>query len=87
MIHHHLTKYEESGIKYAEAWLQINLFGHVITFGNKKMPLTKEKEHPIQINGKGYSEILVTKKDTDELVASITTNVIENKEYLVTLVD
>nr|DAQ65548.1 MAG TPA: hypothetical protein [Caudoviricetes sp.] len=25
-MHHYITKYEENGVQYAEAWLQINLF-------------------------------------------------------------
>lgn len=24
---HYITKYTESGVRYAEAWLQVNLFG------------------------------------------------------------
>lgn len=26
-MHHYITKYKENGVQYAEAWLQINLFG------------------------------------------------------------
>lgn len=26
-MHHYITKYEEAGTRYAEAWFQINLFG------------------------------------------------------------
>ena len=27
-MHHYLTKYEENGSTYVEAWIQINVFGH-----------------------------------------------------------
>ena len=26
-MHHYITKYKEDGVRYAEAWLQVNLFG------------------------------------------------------------
>lgn len=26
-MHHYITKYESGGIRYAEAWFQVNLFG------------------------------------------------------------
>nr|DAM27621.1 MAG TPA: hypothetical protein [Caudoviricetes sp.] len=26
-MHHYITKYHENGTMYAEAWLQLNLFG------------------------------------------------------------
>ncbi len=26
-MHHYLTKYEENGSTYVEAWIQINVFG------------------------------------------------------------
>ncbi|GLC87521.1 hypothetical protein LYSBPC_06480 [Lysinibacillus piscis] len=39
MIHHYITKYEEKGIRYAEAWLQINLFGFCYCFFKKKIKI------------------------------------------------
>lgn len=39
MIHHYITKYEENGILYAEAWMQLNLFEKSICFSKKKIPL------------------------------------------------
>ncbi|AUJ23154.1 hypothetical protein A21D_00038 [Virgibacillus dokdonensis] len=39
MIHHYITKYEESGEKFAEAWIQINLFGLNWCFFKKKIRL------------------------------------------------
>ena len=38
-MHHYITTYIEDGIKYAEAWLQINLFGKCICFSNRKKKL------------------------------------------------
>ena len=29
-MHHYLTIYREGGTRYAEAWIQINLFGRCI---------------------------------------------------------
>lgn len=26
-MHHYITKYQENGVMYAEAWLQVNLLG------------------------------------------------------------
>ena len=37
MIHHYITKYEEHGYQYAEAWLQINLFGKCFCFSKRKI--------------------------------------------------
>lgn len=33
---HYLTTYTENGIRYAEAWLQINLFGKCFCFWRKR---------------------------------------------------
>lgn len=38
-MHHYLAKYEENGVKYAEAWLQINIFGRCICFWKKKIKI------------------------------------------------
>lgn len=35
-MHHYLTTYTEEGIRYAEAWIQINLFGLCFCFWNVK---------------------------------------------------
>lgn len=35
-MHHYITKYTEGGIRYAEAWLQINLFGRCFCFWRVK---------------------------------------------------
>lgn len=40
MIHHYLTKYEETGKLYAESWIQINLFGRCFCFSKKRIELT-----------------------------------------------
>lgn len=39
MIKHYITKYEENGKKYAEAWLQINIFNKCICFSKKKIKI------------------------------------------------
>ncbi|VDG70539.1 MULTISPECIES: hypothetical protein [Clostridium] len=39
MIHHYITTYTEDGVKYAEAWLQINLFKWRFCFSKRKKKL------------------------------------------------
>lgn len=39
MFHHYLTKYTEKKIKYAESWIQLNVFGKVYTFSKKRIKL------------------------------------------------
>lgn len=39
MLHHYITKYEEEGKKYAEAWLQFDFFGISFCFSKKKITL------------------------------------------------
>ena len=36
MMHHYITKYEENGKRYAESWMQINLFGKCFCFSKRK---------------------------------------------------
>ena len=36
-MHHYITKYEENGVRYAEAWLQINAFGKCYCFAKRKI--------------------------------------------------
>lgn len=42
-MHHYITKYTDvtTGKRYAESWLQINLFGYALTLWSKKIPLDK----------------------------------------------
>lgn len=35
-MHHYLTVYTEEGIRYAESWLQINLFGRSFCFSKQR---------------------------------------------------
>ena len=37
MIKHHITKYKENGTRYAESWIQLNLFGKAFCFSKKKI--------------------------------------------------
>ncbi|WP_270501395.1 hypothetical protein [Clostridium butyricum] len=36
-MHHFITKYYDNGKRYAEAWIQINLFGFCFCICKKKM--------------------------------------------------
>lgn len=39
MIHHYITKYEEKGRYYAEAWLQIDILGKSFCLSKKRILL------------------------------------------------
>ena len=39
MIRHYITKYEENGQRYAEAWIQVNVFGKCFCFSKRKIKL------------------------------------------------
>lgn len=41
MIHHYITKYEEDGINYAEAWIQLNFLGLCRCFFRKRIQIEK----------------------------------------------
>ncbi len=36
---HYITKYTENGIKYVEAWIQINLLGKCFCFWKKRIEI------------------------------------------------
>lgn len=38
-MHHYITHYRENGKRYAEAWLQINLFGKAFCFCKRRIGL------------------------------------------------
>nr|DAY82952.1 MAG TPA: hypothetical protein [Caudoviricetes sp.] len=38
-MHHFITKYEENEKRYAEAWIQINLFGKCFCIWKKKIEI------------------------------------------------
>lgn len=38
-MHHFITKYEENEKRYAEAWIQINLFGECFCIWKKKIEI------------------------------------------------
>lgn len=42
MIRHYITKYTENGKRYAEAWIQINIFGKCICVSRKRIFLGEE---------------------------------------------
>ncbi len=37
MLKHYITKYEEKGDLFVEAWLQINIFGKSYCFSKRKI--------------------------------------------------
>jgi hypothetical protein len=39
VMHHYITKYEEKGVRYAEAWFQINLLGWCFCFFKRKIEI------------------------------------------------
>ena len=39
MIKHYITKYVEDGKRYAEAWIQINIFGYSICFWKRRIEI------------------------------------------------
>ena len=39
MIEHYITKYEEDGKLYAEAWIQINIFGRCYCISRKRLEI------------------------------------------------
>ncbi len=43
MIHHYITRYSEDGEEYAEAWLQLNLFGRCWCFSRRRKRIGPER--------------------------------------------
>ncbi len=43
-MHHFITIYSESGMWYAEAWLQVNLFGRCLCFSKKRIKLPQTRQ-------------------------------------------
>ena len=39
MLHHYITKYEEGGRRYAEAWLQLDAFGRCWCFSRRRVEI------------------------------------------------
>ncbi len=39
MLEHHITKYGANGKRFAESWLQFNLFGKKICFSKRRIKL------------------------------------------------
>ena len=39
MVKHYITKYEEDGKLYAEAWIQINIFGRCYCISRKRLEI------------------------------------------------
>ncbi len=73
---HYITKYEEGGQWYAEAWSQINLFGKCFCFWKRRIPIDRKTVYRL---GEDIKEIVVTTND-DELLVSITDSDIISSE-------
>jgi len=41
MLHHYITKYTENGKRYAEAWMQLNIFGFCWCFSRRRIELAR----------------------------------------------
>lgn len=39
MLHHYITQYREGGKRFAEAWLQIDLFGRCFCFSRRRIEI------------------------------------------------
>lgn len=39
MFHHYITKYTENGIRYAEAWFQIDILGQCLCLSRKRIQI------------------------------------------------
>ena len=39
MFHHYITKYTECGKRYAEAWIQINIFGQCLCLFKRRIEI------------------------------------------------
>ena len=48
MVKHYITKYEEDGKLYAEAWIQINIFGRCYCISRKRTEITGERKRVIK---------------------------------------
>lgn len=44
MIKHYITKYTENGKRYAEAWLQLDIFHLCLCFSRKRIEIGHEEE-------------------------------------------
>lgn len=44
MFNHYITKYEENGTIYAEAWIQLNLCGLCFCFSKRKIEIDDFRE-------------------------------------------
>ena len=50
-MRHHMTFYEEDGVRYVESWLQINLFNKCYCFSKIKREV-KHSDTNIRLDGK-----------------------------------
>ena len=40
LLHHYITQYREGGKRFAEAWLQIDLFGRCFCFSRRRIEIS-----------------------------------------------
>ncbi len=57
MIKHHITRYEENGTLYMEAWMQINIFNRSFCFWKVRRAIKKESEKRIEDIEKRLAEL------------------------------
>lgn len=68
MIKHYITKYEEDGKLYAEAWIQINIFGRCYCISRKRAEIRREKaKKEIVKEVNAFSNINEVEKNVAEL--------------------
>ena len=45
LLHHYITRYEEGGRQYVEAWLQINLLGKCWCFSRRRVDVRENEDN------------------------------------------
>lgn len=54
MIHHYITHYASNGKDYAEAWIQINIFGKCFCLSKNAQPLNDCTQIKIKFSSNHY---------------------------------
>ena len=57
-MRHHMTFYEEDGVRYVESWLQINIFNKCYCFSKIKREV-KHSDTTIRLGGKQLADGLI----------------------------
>ena len=65
MIKHYITKYKEDGKRYAESWIQLNIFGLTRCYSKKRIELQEVNTMALEIKEyDGYKPKKNTGKST-----------------------